>query len=199
MTKKSQASADTKRKLVSAFWELYSYKPIEKITIAEICQKAGYHRATFYVYFENIYEVLKYVEQELLDEMDNAIDIVPTEIVQNGFPHIAQRMITYVRKNQKYVMVLLGEQGDPAFAIAVKALIRQKLEKTLSDLPPEQFIKISYNIEFIQSAILGSLYFWFKNGQDISLEEFFDNIFDMLNDGMFTHLYQALSTLKADK
>lgn len=49
----------TRENLIEAFWELYKDKPIEKITVKEITNRAGYNRGTFYAYFKDTYEVLK--------------------------------------------------------------------------------------------------------------------------------------------
>ena len=64
MTQKEQ----TKENLVEAFWTLYKDKPLEKITVKEITDKAGYNRGTFYSYFKDTYEMQKYVRDSLLPD-----------------------------------------------------------------------------------------------------------------------------------
>lgn len=66
MKKKPEITKKTKRNIVDNFCELYMEKPIEKISIQEITNRAGYNRSTFYQYFSDIYELLTYVEDELL-------------------------------------------------------------------------------------------------------------------------------------
>ena len=58
MTQKEQ----TKENLVEAFWTLYKDKPLEKITVKEITDKAGYNRGTFYSYFKDTYERAGHVQ-----------------------------------------------------------------------------------------------------------------------------------------
>ena len=65
--KQSSTTAITRENLAQAFWTLYQKKPIEQIRIHEITDLAGYNRATFYQYFQDIYDVLDYLEQELLE------------------------------------------------------------------------------------------------------------------------------------
>ena len=52
MKKQPQITEQTKDNLRSAFWTLYSSKPIDKITIKEITDLAGYNRGTFYLYYK---------------------------------------------------------------------------------------------------------------------------------------------------
>jgi AcrR family transcriptional regulator len=60
----------TKQNLIDAFWALYCEKRIEKITVKEITQKAGYNRGTFYEYFTDIYDVLNQIEESLIPTLD---------------------------------------------------------------------------------------------------------------------------------
>lgn len=69
MKKQPQITEKTKQKFVEVFCELYSQKPIEKISVQEISNKSGYNRSTFYQYFTDIYELLDSVENDLLNEM----------------------------------------------------------------------------------------------------------------------------------
>ena len=48
MNKQPEITAQTKQNFVDAFWELYKKYSIEKITVKQITDKAGYNRATFY-------------------------------------------------------------------------------------------------------------------------------------------------------
>lgn len=67
MAKYINASQKTKTKLRETFWQLYQEKPIEKISVREIIEKAHYNRSTFYEYYPDIYAVLEEIEEELFD------------------------------------------------------------------------------------------------------------------------------------
>lgn len=56
-----------------SFLSLLKQKPIEKIKVKEICDLANINRATFYRYYNNQYELLSSIEEELLaDFADSA-------------------------------------------------------------------------------------------------------------------------------
>ncbi|MBQ6259300.1 MAG: TetR family transcriptional regulator, partial [Lachnospiraceae bacterium] len=56
--------------LAASFKEIAVHKPIEKITIKEITDKAGVIRPTFYNHFQDKYELLEWiVKQELIFPM----------------------------------------------------------------------------------------------------------------------------------
>ena len=66
MKKQPEITAQTRERLIEAFWSLYREKKIEQITIKQITDLAGYHRSTFYEYFVDIYDVLNQLEDDLL-------------------------------------------------------------------------------------------------------------------------------------
>ena len=65
--KQPQVTEQTKANLTSAFWSLYEEKPIEKITVREIAERAGYNRATFYLYYRDVYDLFEQLEDEIME------------------------------------------------------------------------------------------------------------------------------------
>ena len=54
MRKRPEKTEQTKADIKEAFWRLYAAKPIEKITVGEVCDLAGYNRGTFYLHFHDL-------------------------------------------------------------------------------------------------------------------------------------------------
>ena len=67
MKKQPEVTAQTRKNLVMAFCALYEDRPIEKITVKDVVASAGYNRSTFYEYFSDIYELLKFIEDDVID------------------------------------------------------------------------------------------------------------------------------------
>ena len=56
----------TKRALAAALKELMEQKPFSKINVAEICEKCGMNRKSFYYHFKDIYDLADWTLQEAL-------------------------------------------------------------------------------------------------------------------------------------
>lgn len=54
----------------SALFGLCAEKPFERISASELCERAGYPRATFYNYFDDKFDLLEYCWHRLADELD---------------------------------------------------------------------------------------------------------------------------------
>ncbi len=167
MSKYKEISAQTRQNLMDAFWELYCEKRIEKITVREITAKAGYNRGTFYEYFVDVYDVLEQIELSLLPNIEDMPPLLPT------LDAVALPIDSFIKlysSSSKYYTVLLGDNGDPAFAAKIKSGIKAKLLKQLGELG-ENDLELDYALEYMLSAMIGILTYWFKNGENVPKEK----------------------------
>lgn len=68
---KNQPS-ETKQILADTLEELLETKPFQKITVNELCEKCSIVRSTFYLHFQDKYDLLKYC----LDENAKKLDVL---------------------------------------------------------------------------------------------------------------------------
>lgn len=125
MAKYKDVTGKTRQNIMDAFWELYCKKRIEKITVQEIATKAGYNRSTFYEYFTDVYDVLEQIEQSLLP----AIEELPPLTSAEGDNSAIDSFIKLYSNSSQYYTILLGDNGDPAFAGKIKNGIKEKLKE----------------------------------------------------------------------
>jgi len=185
MKKRPEVTAQTRQNLIDSFWSLYSEKRIEKITVKEITQKAGYNRGTFYEYFTDIYDVLDQLEISLIPSLDE----LPQFTIQNqtmGMP--LDMLMKLYEQNSKYYFVLLGDNGDPAFASKLKNAIKPILKQELlqyNDLDPIEF---DFILEYILSAMIGIMSYWFRNDKELPAEDLITLIQDLMTNGVTNRL-----------
>ena len=142
----------TSRSIMDAFWSLYRDKPIEKITVKAICEKAGCNRSTFYEYYTDSYSVLEDIEEELLDYVRRKLTEELPASLANSFPEI--RLDTenltplsnmYTEKGE-YFSILTGEKGDPYFQYKYKRALWLSLPHLLSSELSTAGIRTGKNI-----------------------------------------------------
>lgn len=85
----------TKQKLRHALTELLSKKPIEELTISEICLLADVNRNTFYSHYSDVYSLYNDVKQSYLESFINEIE----KMKEDG--ENAQHLITYFLESVK--------------------------------------------------------------------------------------------------
>lgn len=136
------------------------------ITIKELTDKAGYNRSTFYEYYTDIYDLLGQVENFMINEAKlQVIDKLSTNTIEE----LISKSVQFYNTNAKYLYILLGNNGNPAFSHKLKKVLRSQIKQELH--VKENNIKAEYLSEFALSATLGVVTYWFERKKDIQLEE----------------------------
>lgn len=171
MNKQPEVTAATKQKLIDAFWSLYEVKRIEKISVKEITDRAGYNRGTFYAYFIDVYDLLEQLELSILPVKED-FELALSSLNQNS-SQAFMVMIKICNSNAKYYNVLLGKHGDPYFYSKIKQIIKDMFCEYLKSYNLyKESIESEYFIEYTISAMIGIIIYWFQSNKKISLEQF---------------------------
>ena len=98
----------TRMIIEQCFFELLEEKPVSKITVTELCEKAQINRATFYKHYQDVPQLLEKLEEEFFDQIrdmfkDHAVNM-ETMLLD---------MMNYTRREWKRFMALGSDHGDP--------------------------------------------------------------------------------------
>ena len=180
MRKQPEITEKTRQTFIDVFCELYSQKPIEKISVKDITNKAGYNRSTFYQYFADIYELLDFVENDLLNYMKREFmnKKASTHPMENAF-HCLENS-----EHLSTLKALLGDYGSVRFLERLKREIPfDKLGLTF----PESNSLTPYLIEFYISTSLSLFRLWIRQEKDLSSEELFKLVDNLYTNGITTY------------
>lgn len=171
MPKYVNATQKTKTKLRETFWQLYQEKPIEKISVREIIEKAHLNRSTFYEYYSDIYAVLNEIEDELFSSLfgnNNQLILDYSLSLDELIYEIAQNY----KKHQKYLRVLLGKNGDPLFLDKIKEHLKSLLRPLIDSTDLLAFKNTDYFLEYLTNGLIGMLMYWQQKDNKLPIEEF---------------------------
>ena len=63
----------TRRSIRSAFLQLRARKPLERITVKELCELAEISKATFYLHYHDLYDLSDHLQQEVVQSILSSI------------------------------------------------------------------------------------------------------------------------------
>lgn len=193
MKKQPELTALTRQNIVDAFWKIYSTKRIEKITVREVMDIAGYNRGTFYEYFVDVYDVLEQIESNLLPTNEK---LPVVKIPDNpDAPYVFNTLFDYYEKNSGYLTVLLGEHGDPSFLPRMKKVVAPIIKQGLKTSGVKDDFKLDVLVEYNLSSMLGVFNLWFTMEERPPLHEFVKFIYDIKNLGE-TRVLEGLHSAK---
>lgn len=185
MKKNPEVMTKAKQNLIDAFWELYCEKRIEKITVKEITQKAGYNRSTFYEYFIDVYNVLEQIETSIIPNI-NELPPIAMSTGNLGMP--LDVFMKIYEKNNKYYSVILGDNGDAAFASKLKNSIKPMLRETLKGQVKVGETELDFILEYILSAMIGIMSYWFKQDKALPGEKLISIMTEIMENGVISIL-----------
>jgi len=195
MNKNSTITSQTKQNLIQAFWELYCIKRIDKITIKEITTRAGYNRSTFYEYFSDVYDVLETIENNLISTLQ---ELPMKQLSSPDDPFPFDVLINMFSYHSKYLMVLLGDHGDPAFQGKIKASIKPLIKETLLAQGIKDDFELEYTLEYALSAMIGILNYWFSQENALSIEKLIGLVTELSEEGIMKKLISGSDVPGAD-
>lgn len=194
MNKKEMKSAHTKEKLCDAFITLYKEKTIEKISVKEITDMAGYNRATFYLYYKDIYDLLESIENRLLRffeaNVDRLLEKTMGSLDLETFDFLKVISELYYSNEKEFPVLMIR---DLKFRNEVKKMAKQVISYKQSPCSPEDDNEIEYMIEYQLSAVIGILNMWVLKNKDIPFEELSKLIFRISTTGVLASMKKKLN------
>ena len=177
-------SIQSKKKLASAYLELL-IEDSEKLNVTEIVKKAELNRGTFYLHFQNVKSVEKYIENELaknfkeleLDFRQVQIDKTP-ETILNKLNEILLKDLDFYRLFIRASSVTnLMETIKKSLLISISNNF--KVMRYVMNY--ERFKTV---VQYIAGGAINAYTDWFKGNIDCSLEELSKNITMLIKNGL---------------
>lgn len=186
---------NTRMNFINAFWKLYEKKSIEKISINELCREAGYNRTTFYVYYDNIYDLL-----------DKAIDVmfqpIKEKLFASGNFHdilgsklIAEFFFDAFSSENHNLEILFKRNHQWIFGEKIKNEIFRLIKNSYGN-PEADFQNIEGYLEYHVSAVIGSMRFWFNNREKLAEEDFVKMIYDISSKGVLNMMLDEINAME---
>lgn len=169
----------TKQLIQSSFMRILEKKPFEMITVGDITKTAKINRGTFYLHFQDKFDLLDQIEQQLFKDLGNHIDELQsryssTQTFEKGQELLAASLFSSIKMHAPLLKIFLSNRGRAGFHLrfrdAFTEKVRVNLEKNES-IHTNLKAPMEYYLSFITSAFLGVIEQWVRNGLDKTPEE----------------------------
>lgn len=112
----------TKRILKESFLALLKEKPVNKITVKEVCDLAELNRATFYAHYSDCFALMESIEQELVDAFERSLKLVESYDVSA----LIEAIYAMVEKNEEACRILIFGGVSPSVLSRMISLAREE-------------------------------------------------------------------------
>ena len=171
----------TNKVLFNALITLMEQKDFDKIKISDICEVALINRSTFYAHYENKYDLLLAIIDNLKHNLENELKQNKEEnISKNYFMEFLKILINHVdEKRATYNSILKNDKNG----ILINFLIDVSNRDLISRLKDNNLVKSNIPLDIITEFYLGGIVSigidWIKNKDKYTKEElllYFDKL-----------------------
>ncbi len=154
----------TKKLLLQGLTKLMSEKKINKITVKELTELVDVNRATFYLYYKDIFDMVEKIETEMILYFSEALEkYVSTGTDSENTLSFINYVFDYIAEYSDLCRILLGPDGDYAFV--------EKLKKAIREYIPEMqehgdTARGRYFMPFIIAGCVGAIQQWLEDGMN---------------------------------
>lgn len=161
------------RKTRALIKETFAQMMLEKqelhnITVTELVKRAAITRSTFYTHYENIYDVVKDIQDETLDVLVND-NINLTNL--NDIHNYLNNIFAYLKENEHIYSMILKSNEALFYMERLNGIINKKLKESLTSNDSDMTLNISFFVDGCINLIIK----YYRNQIDVSLDDI--NIF----------------------
>lgn len=167
----SRRTQYTQRALQDALIELLTDKPLSRITVRELCEKADVNRSTFYAHYRDTASLLHDIEEDAIDwvrgTLQQLLEQPDVESVGRVIEHICQ----YIADNRSHLRVLMSTKADLGFQQRLLGLIYGRSD-VVAQLQPQGVSpeEAEMRVRFAVSGSVGLLQYWLSTDLEASPE-----------------------------
>lgn len=162
----------TYSQLINGFIELLNTKSFDELSVSEICEVSGVHRATFYKHFNDKNEFLNFCLESRLQTItfDTLNKGSSAEIIKKNIMHFVKSILEFIDENRTlFQSICLNKHSlafNSSFDNAINKFCFEKLNSVLS--APSH--RIGLTSSFYSAAFVGVIK-WYILSEDENLSE----------------------------
>lgn len=152
----------TRMVIKKSFEELLREKPVSRITVKEVCEKAEINRATFYKHYLDCYDLLDKIEEEALEKFDAMLASMKDDDVQETLTNI----LCILKENAALLEKLHGHGLQNGFTHRLVGCCFQHMERRIPLDGSHKMDKRQQGMvyAFLAGGVGAAMEFWLQGG-----------------------------------
>jgi AcrR family transcriptional regulator len=158
----------THEKIKKAFAEMLAEKKaLNKITVAELAERAEVTRGTFYAHYNNIFEVAEELENDFISVLDSSAEKMSCV---EDFPIYFHQVFVFLAEHEELYCQLLQSDAPLVFV----SRLNHQIEKTIKEILREHSIDkpmLDLDIAFFTDGATYMILKYFRKEISLNLDE----------------------------
>lgn len=156
----------SKKMLKNAVFSLLTENmDISQLTVQKIANRAELNRATFYLHYEDINDLLRHIVHEIFDDLSTKVE----PLLQVKSSSEQEQLITFLNYFYEYRKIFAVLVENKGFKTHLSNLLKNSIEarRKMRGIDPAKEV---VSVDIIASSLLGIIMWWIKDGTQYSAE-----------------------------
>ena len=160
-----------KKKIASAYLSLLIENP-ENLNVTEIVKKAGIYRGTFYIHFENIKMVEKYIENELSQNFKELETDFRSIQIDKTPETIIKKLNEILEKDLEFYRLFITAASNTNLMETIKKSILELISNNFQVMRyVMNYERFKVVVQYIAGGVIATYTDWFKGNINCTLNE----------------------------
>lgn len=178
----------TKQVIKDTFLSLLKEKDITKISVMELCKECDINRATFYRYYVDIFDLLRKLEDEFIEEVRQSY--LKHDYSDYDLNDYVLDLLRACINNKEFVKILFNNKSGIIFLHEVLEDAYQICKLKWQNIFPRVSDEIeAYTTTYIFNGTLGIVNYWVQNDFDKDIDTVASIIQDLCYSGINKVIY----------
>lgn len=160
----------TKKALRDSLFALLEQKNINQITVTELTGLADVNRSTFYIYYNDIFDMMEKIQEEIYNVLlTNVINCVSSFNDPEDFAIYCEAFLDFCRENYSVCRFVTRNDCNNQLADRIMAAVRSVVPDSAKSYDPRD--PRYYMTTFALSGMIGTVMEWMDDGMKISSKD----------------------------
>ncbi|MDD3219867.1 MAG: TetR/AcrR family transcriptional regulator [Lachnospiraceae bacterium] len=173
----------TRQNIINAFIQLRGQKPLEKITVKELSELAMINKATFYLHFQDIYDLSNMLEDEMIASALKDMP-TPTELIENPGIGTASLIKAVALQGQLFQTLFSGNR-EHIFVQKMELAFKELIWREYPELKENAAYDIAYTL-----LIYGAYHAYLNHHKEYGMQ-MLTEVLSGASTGVFNQLHMS--------
>lgn len=162
----------TQKLLKDSLIELMQEKEFKNISVKDITDRADLNRGTFYLHYNDTYDLLRQMQEEVLHDFQEMINCYGHSFKGDTLLPVLNPVINYILENSAVCRILFENDASNDFINQFHHLIHENGRVIIKDLYPDADETVyTCFFEFVTYGLIGMLKHWIDSDMSLSREK----------------------------
>ncbi len=171
----------TEKTIKEEFLKLLKEKELSKISVAEICRNAHIGRGTFYLHYQDVYDLYESIERDMLVTLEKSFENAYPTTNKINLEKLINELTSYIDANKDFFKIVVKD----SFGLTSNRLKKLFYTKVFEeDKKINPYGNKSYDKNesiFVVAGIIGVIEKWIRDDFSLPKEEISAHLNEIIN------------------